>query len=366
MIIEDTDSLTLIESELEYNNYLAQKVFFDELAVLSIKFSESTYILEADIKQTVMSYIRKVVANIQAAWNKFKTKITNTVWNTIKEKYATELEMDREYQITEVNDNDVFVDWKAIDTFYNANNTSTFVTNIDMNDGEGFDEVEMFKKLYPSFAGMDLKKLSTGAATQWIIENKKMFPKMKVGDVLSLNANINTYKKELDNIESKTKPIENALKAFNEMEKQIEAAVRNAENRVQAPTDNGTNVNVTNNSAITASSMYDTLLTEVTNYVTEFKGQDAADPEGLEANGGKKANNNIYQKTAAICKLFTTGLSVMMNILNKASNKSISIVLKYVRNASKYRNKTEDQGKTVETPTENPNNGTQVKTNANG
>ncbi len=359
VIYDDIDPVfTAIESELEYNNYLAQKVFFDELAVLSIKFSETTYILEADIKQTVMNYIRKVVSNIQLAWNKFKSAITKTVWNTVKKKYAAELKMDRTFEITEAtSNNDVFVEWDNIDSFMKNNNG---VIQIDLNNEEDINEIEIFKKFAPGkFDTMKLDKLSVGGVIGFINDNLNLFTKMKPGMEITLDI-VNEYSNRLDNIGNDLKNIETFLKSFNNMEKNIENEVRNAENRVAAPTNNGTNVN-TSESVITSSNIYNILLNENTNYISEaIKGVDQQDPEGVEAKSGKQANTNIYKKTSKICKAYTVYLSVMMNIISKANNKSISVILTYVRNAAKYRKKENNEGKTVETPTTNTNDGSQV------
>ena len=89
MIIEENE-FELIEAEMDYANYMAQKEFLDELAVISLSVRESTYLTEAEnnsIKNAVMRFIHKVVANLQTAWNKFKRKITESVWNKIKTKY---------------------------------------------------------------------------------------------------------------------------------------------------------------------------------------------------------------------------------------------------------------------------------------
>lgn len=367
MVIDYIDpDYSLIESELEYNNYIATKVFFDELAVLSIKFSESSVILEADLKQSVMSYIRKIVANIQNAWNKFRNTITQSVWNTIKEKYKVELTMDRPFEITEVtSDGDVFVNWEKVDDLYSKMDHSTFL-KIDLNSDEDIDEIKLFKTMMPiNFEGMDLEKLSVGGVMKYITEKLDLFPKIKVDDVIDLKR-VSEYQGKLDNINGKEmKYIEASLKSFNEMEKAIEAALRNHDNMVQAPKDNGTTVDTA--SAISSSSIYDTLLREATIYISEdIKGVDQNDPEGVEANGGNKSKTNLYKKTSKICKIYTMTLSVMMNVLSKANNKSISVILKYCRNASKYRKKENNEGEAKETPEDNSaNTGNQISINSN-
>ena len=69
-------------------------------------------------------------------------------------------------------------------------------------------------------------------------------------------------------------------------------------------------------------------------YMTEFKSEDKADPEGEETvkNGG----NNLQKTVTTVMKVVTTYLSVKMWAANKATSKSLTLVLAYVRNAAKY------------------------------
>lgn len=69
---------------LLYKNYLVEQEMMDHLAVIKIKSSgvltEATRVqLNEDVKDIVMTAIRKIMANIQEVWNKFKSTITSEV-----------------------------------------------------------------------------------------------------------------------------------------------------------------------------------------------------------------------------------------------------------------------------------------------
>ena len=69
---------------LLYKNYLVEQEMLDRLAVIKIKSSgvitEATRVqLNEDVKDTVMTAIRKIMANIQEVWNKFKSTISSEV-----------------------------------------------------------------------------------------------------------------------------------------------------------------------------------------------------------------------------------------------------------------------------------------------
>lgn len=71
------DFESMIE-QLEYENYLAEKAMLDELMryqtqLLSPVLTETAEIvLQEAMKDTILKYIRKITANTQGVWNKFK------------------------------------------------------------------------------------------------------------------------------------------------------------------------------------------------------------------------------------------------------------------------------------------------------
>lgn len=67
-----------------YKNYLIEQETLDKLQIIKIKsngvLTESATIqLNEDAKDIVMTSIRKIIANIQEVWNKFKTTIVTEV-----------------------------------------------------------------------------------------------------------------------------------------------------------------------------------------------------------------------------------------------------------------------------------------------
>lgn len=67
---------------LIYKNYLAEQEMLNQLSILKVKSisiheTSEQIQLNEDVKEVVMNYIRKVIANIQEVWNKFKSTISS-------------------------------------------------------------------------------------------------------------------------------------------------------------------------------------------------------------------------------------------------------------------------------------------------
>ena len=313
MIIDDNDIL-LIESELEYNNYLAQKELLDELAGLATKVTESStkYILEADIKGAITNYLHKIVNNVQVAWNRFKRKITESAWKKIEKRYEKELNMDRSIVVENASESDVFVNWDALKQYLSQD--FRFVVTKDMKD---LDETVIIKQ---SSYFSSINKFSKAEMQQ--IVSKNVFTPIKRGSTINLQL-IQGYRDELDKIDTYMTPIENTLKIFNQYEKQAADVSGYADQVSITAADN-------------TQEAFNMILSKAQDYIylSELKATDQEDPNGNEV---VKANGGELQKNVTkMCKVITTYLSVQMWAVNRASTKSMSVVLSYVRNAAKY------------------------------
>lgn len=323
MIITEENDLLLIESELEYNNYIAQKELLDEFAALAIKVTESSshIILEADIKNAISEYIRKVINNVQVAWNKFKRKITESIWKKIEKRYEKELTMDRNIVVDKANDNDVIVNWEAINTFLTQD--FHFIVTKDTKD---LDETEIIRQMnyFSSIKKFGKKEMQEIVAS-------KCFSPIKQGKVIDLQL-ITTYKNNLDEIEKKMQPIEKSVKFFNDMESKLLKQVNGDSKEVYMQRTNTGNAQ--NNS--TAQEAYNIILNKAMDYMylSELSTNDQEDPDGDSTvkGGGGELQKSIMKLT----KVVTTYLSVEMWVVNRAVNKSMTVVLSYVRNAAKY------------------------------
>jgi len=81
------------EIELEYTIYLAEQEMFDNLISLSTSVCNENVglvLVQEDFKNTVNTYIEKIVMGIQKAWNAFKDKVIGAavkpILNSAKEK----------------------------------------------------------------------------------------------------------------------------------------------------------------------------------------------------------------------------------------------------------------------------------------
>lgn len=324
LLVLESD-ISLIESEFEYANYIAQKEFLDELALISLSLNES-YIIEADtannIKNAIMRFIHKVVANVQVAWNKFKRKMTESAWKKIKDKYGTELNMNRELEIVKASNSDLFVNWENVFKFLGMD-IKLFVTK-DM--GES-DETAIVKQL-PYFA--NIEKFSKKNMQEIVAGN--CFTKIQNGNSVKLDM-IKEYSGYLDNIDNILAPIENTIATFNELEKKIEANIKNVDGK-ELEIKGGVNPTTTNNNTTQATEAFNVVLNKAAEYITELTVEDKADPKGEQTVKG--GGNDMQKKATKLIKVATTVLSIEMWCANKAVTKSLTVVLAYVRNAAKY------------------------------
>ena len=77
--------------QLLYENYYAEQEMLNSLSFLCVKMSgpiteSCSEALQESVKDTIMNYVKKIVANVQDAWNKFKTSIDDAIIKEILDK----------------------------------------------------------------------------------------------------------------------------------------------------------------------------------------------------------------------------------------------------------------------------------------
>lgn len=314
--------------DLEYKNYLAKKELLDELSIIQLKYSSSV-LLEADGEQvkrlsteSIMKYIRKVIANIQEAWNKFKVTIENQAWLKMKKYYDKAYQTDRPLSVSASNENDRL---PLLD------NVVKFITGKDgtitANDLSNFsNKEEMIKLLFPYFKEA---KGTNKAAFQEIID-KNCFRNITNTETIRLD-NIKSYIEFIDKYPDHAKAIEADIKRLNDSTNLIERLVKSNQQDQQQTQQSAPQ----NNQQQTAESMIDQVQNQIYSYLIELQFADQADPNG-EALKKVNKDKSLSKDVTDFYQIFTSVLSIKMATLSKAKNISFNICKSYGKNANKY------------------------------
>ena len=116
------------EYDLEYKNYLAKKELLNELSNISLQYNGIILEAESEAKvrqlsiESIMKYIRKIIGNIQSAWDKFKSSLEDTTWQKMKSYYSKAYNIDRPLRIDQVNENDKLPILKNVEEFIKIDN----------------------------------------------------------------------------------------------------------------------------------------------------------------------------------------------------------------------------------------------------
>ena len=312
-----------IINELEYKNYLAERIFLDELAAISIKYNgilnESNIQVVQEITiETFLKYIRTIMANIQNAYNKFKATVNDKIWEEIKNKHGKILAEDHKLMVTEVSENDIGVP--------RTDNIEKFISIIPNAFNEGMinqysTKLEAIKGLYSYFDEIQDDKAESLRAV--VIKN--CYTKINQNYVVDSTI-IKDYIDFLDNYKSNSDKVANDIRIINSSERSIENLVKqsmeSSGEAVKAPTNNPTQGE--QQKTTTESFIEMVLENAVETLLSEIK----FDTGSQEVKDNK---NNINKFISSYFGAITTVLSLKMKTLDQSRRLILNVCRNYIK-----------------------------------
>ena len=336
----------LIE-ELFYNNYLAERDLLNELATID---NNANYFIEADgnsdrVKrlraESILKYLRKIIANIQNVWDKFKAGVNNQIWEETKKRYEKTFKMNRNITLQEVTEKDLVPNIKEIREFISQKNG---VFTVDMlHKYENKDQI--LHALFDYFGdtkanGPDLKKFITDKC----FTNAK--PNMEItGDM------IRTYVAFMDDYKDNANKVADDIRNINSAERTAEELARNIpsqqEQKPETPTQSEQQQKTEESVKVLAN--------KLARYITELTAVDSQDPDGSEkvSNDGNRSKNPAKDITNFF-QVYTLVLSLKMFTLNKGKAAALKLIRLYGNNALGYVGADNEEKKEETKPEEKP------------
>lgn len=215
---------TLLDYELAYNFYTAEKQYHQEQTALSIKLEQaiinesSTEVIQEGVIESVRKFINKIVSGIQNAWNKFKDKVLK-----VKLKYGND-DIQKAIDTLEPNFN----------TLNHAVYNLDFLAKIKINDvipeitanADDLTKEEFLKKYYSSIV-TDTSKPVYDNLKKRVITSTEDKHKVTKEDL----QNMFNYLKSYDEL---TNSCNNDINSLNTAAKSSDTAINNAVNNIRA------------------------------------------------------------------------------------------------------------------------------------
>lgn len=314
-----------IINELEYKNYLAERIFLDELAAISIKYNgilnESNIQVVQEITiETFLKYIRTIMANIQNAYNKFKATVNDKIWEEIKNKHGKILAEDHKLMVTEVNENDIGVP--------RTDNIEKFISITPNAFNEGMvnqysTKLEAIKGLYSYFDEIQDDKSESLRAV--VIKN--CYTKINQNYVVDSTI-IKDYIDFLDNYKSNSDKVANDIRIINSSERSIENLVKqsmeSSGEAVKAPTSN-TQQGEQKQTNTTEAFIEMVLENAVDVLLSEIKFDTGSDQTT------KDGKNDINKFISSYFGAITTVLSLKMKTLDQSRRLILNVCRNYIK-----------------------------------
>ena len=320
------------EYELEYLNFLAEKELLDELSVISMKYVVVTEADAQDVKKatngSIIKYIRKIIANIQAAWDKFKATVDEKTWNRMKVYYKKEFSIDNPLILQNVQENDMLPIFKNIENLININNGTMVEADLDKFN----DKLDILKAFYGNTYFGKAESADKNALQQ--IANRNCFMKPVENDTIGLDK-LKNYMTFMDKYRSYVDKVSDDITKINNTEKLLERII-NTQNNTQEPTpQTNSQQSSTNTQETKTEAVINHCMSIACSYLIELTYGSANNPQG-NTNQNNDSNNENKKKSLSksisdIMGVFSTVLSVKMSVLNKAKRISFTVCRNYGR-----------------------------------
>lgn len=320
------------EYELDYLNFLAEKELLDELSVISMKY---VIVTEADAQEvkkvangSIMKYIRKIIANIQAAWDKFKATVDEKTWNKMKEYYKKEFSIDNPLILQNVQEDDVLPIFKNIDSLININNG--IMVEADLNKFN--DKLDILKAFYGNTYFGKAESADKNALQK--IANKNCFIKPVENDTIGLDK-LKNYIDFMDKYKSYVDKVSDDITKINDTEKLLERIINTQNNTPEPAPQANSQQSSTNTQETNTEAVINHCMNVASSYLIELTYGSANNPQGNANQNNNPDNENkkkpLSKSISDIMGVFSTILSVKMSVLNKAKRISFTVCRNYGR-----------------------------------
>ena len=336
--------MDIILYELEYNNYLAEKKFLDELASISVQYNgilnESNMQVVQEITiESFLKYIRTIMANIQNTYNKFKTNVNNGIWSEIKEKHGKILSEDHKLIVSGVKEDEPGVPrFDSVENFIKIKPAPFSEPMINKYSSK----LEAIKGLYSYFDSAQDDKNDTLRA----IINKNCYTKINQNYIITQDQ-IKEYVAFLDNYKNRSNDIANDMKIINSSERSIETVIKQSmesSGEQVTATQTTQTTQQTNTTEAFIESVLESAMDAVLNEI-EF---DTSSSAGKNEDGKPNADMNKF--VTSYFGAITTVLSLKMKTLDSVRRLSLNICRNYIKkgiNDNKISNPDVDKMKKV-------------------
>lgn len=321
-------------AELEYNNYLAEQEMLDQLALLSIKshgiLTESALesINEAAI-DTVMNYIKKVIANVQVTWNKFKATVAKGEYNIVKEKYGKYFDSNTVMVI----ENPTLLKLAEVDKYLQVEMPPLSENILDDLNGTPAEFIEKhLKSVYlPDKSISDVMNETTFKQSNNNVRLRVSSQSLKFYTTFMENYSKKVEKAggDIDNINdasNKAKQIVEKMVAANNTTQQQSSQTSQSNGTKEQPKANNESFNLA-----------DTLLyyfTEEEKPKTTYRSANEPTAQSDNKDGGKEKKPDISKQITNYYKIAIQLLSAKLNLLNKSRKISMDIIKNFGKTAA--------------------------------
>lgn len=225
-----------ILEEFEYKQYLAEQELYDKLSVISIQYNgiiteANVEVVTEAVKETIMTYIRKIVANIQNVWNRFKEFLNDDKYDNLKRDYGKYFESDF---ILKINDDEFLIpDFDELDKLLNLSIPSNLQSILDdLHDEEvfikkNFSEFYEDGKTIPQVAEKKILKKITNAQKTVVADTLKPYIgylegyRNKADKAASDIKNINMASRNVESILSSIESVSNIVNTNQQSEEKV-------------------------------------------------------------------------------------------------------------------------------------------------
>ena len=331
---------------LYYEMYMAEKEWLDTQSVFEVQLEQAALledasqliVLQEGMKDTLLRYIKKVIAGVQRAWNKFRAIITDKgidmYYNKNEKYFKTDFTMNppADFTLPKIEEYDKFITATTIPAYNQTMNQYLKTT----------------KDFYNHFLRAYSSELSSGKSLKDIAKEKvfvKATGKENIGRntmsgivrfaAIDYKKTMDKLSKNLQNLNSTTKTMESLMKVelkesgVYDLKNTMEEYFTEAEDAGEDKKDNTNNVN----------------------------GEKKEDNKFKDANAGsdnekeQKSQLDTYAKT--YMKGITSVISQQMSITNKLVSVCFTMMRKYVELQKKKVDDTDSKKKEEEKKPDN-------------
>lgn len=312
-----------ILEEFEYKQYLAEQELYDKLSVISIQYNgiiteANVEIVTEAVKETIMAYIRKIVANIQNVWNRFKEFLNDDKYDNLKRDYGKYFESNF---ILKINDDEFLIpDFDELDKLLNLSIPSNLQSILD----DLHDEEVFIKKNFSEF-------YEDGKTIPQVAE-KKILKKITDAQKTVVADTLKPYIGYLEDYRNKADKASSDIKNINMASRNVESILSSIEN--VSNTVNTNQQSAEKSEEKVGEMNLDKTMSYYFHETDNTPKFSSGTPQG-QINQSAEKSNDIKKQINNYFKVCTSVLSTKLSMINKVERICFSIVKNFVVLASK-------------------------------